>query len=39
MVKSKEHFINLLATLAQLIEHSIRNRKVSSLSLEGGSIF
>jgi hypothetical protein len=27
-----------LATLAQLIEHSIRNRKVSSLSLEGGSI-
>ena len=27
------------ATLAQLIEHSIRNRKVSSLSLESGSIF
>ena len=26
------------ATLAQLIEHSIRNRKVSSLSLESGSI-
>ena len=26
------------ATLAQLIEHSIRNRKVSSLNLEGGSI-